>query len=168
MGFLQRRGVRMRRGLGGVTGQGYRGAGVYVFRTRRPGLLGRIPLIGRHFAYVGESSAVRMRRRDHLEGSVKYNALPKPWTDLKPSWYFIPLPWAPKVVLRSVETVLILLFWPVYNDQKNRWNPRRIPLKAAKRQRGSRDVVFWSFNFRPAHALLWAAFVLAGLSQGWW
>jgi hypothetical protein len=167
---------------------GYRGAGVYVFRTRRPGVLGMIPpavmpvavasgglisyllgyawwvallglfLCSRHTAYVGESTAVRLRKKAHLEGSVKYNQPAKPWSDLEPSWYFIPLPGAPKVALRAVETLLIVLLWPVYNHQKNQWNPRRIPLKAAKRQRVHRDLFHWSFNFRLAHLLIGASF----------
>ncbi len=151
-----------------MSGKGYNGAGVYVFRARRPGFIGRIPVAGRHFAYVGESSHVRLRRRDHLEGSVKYNAFPKPWTDLAPTWYFLPLPGAPKFLLRSVETLLILLLWPVYNHQKNLWNPRRIPIKSAKRQRGQRDVLGWSFNVRFGHLILWMAFfVLMYANDGW-
>lgn len=148
--------------------KGYNGAGVYIFRTRRPGLFGRVPVVGRHFAYVGESGHVRFRRSVHLKGSVKYNSFPKPWTDLKPSWYFIPLPFFPKVALRAVETLLIALLWPVYNHQKNLWNPRRIPLTAAKRQRGSRDVCGWSFNFRFAHLFLWIAVTVLTYENGWW
>lgn len=128
---------------------------MYIFRTRRPGLFGRVPLLGRHFGYVGMSTHVYTRKLVHLKGSMKYNALPKPWSDLKPTWYYIPMPLAPKWLLLSVETALIALLWPVYNHQKNLWNPRRIPLKSAKRQRGSRDVCGWSFNFRLAHFVLW-------------
>ena len=146
--------------------KGYNWGGVYVFRTRRPGLFGRVPLIGRHFAYVGEGR-VRSRYRDHLEGSVKYNTFPKPWSDLKPSWYFIPLPYW-KWLLRTVETLLILCLWPVYNQQKNLWNPRRIPLKAAKRQRGSRDFCGWSFNLRFGHVFLWIAITVLTYENGWW
>jgi len=167
--------------------KGYRGAGVYVFRTRRPGIIGRMPMwlpvaagllswplllmlgypgwpallvlliLPRHFAYVGESNAVRLRKKAHLEGSLKYDTPPKPWADLDPSWYFIPLPGAPKAILRLVEAIVIQLLWPVYNHQKNLTNPRRIPLSAAKRQRGQRDFTGWSFNFRAAHAILWVA-----------
>lgn len=138
----------------------YRGAGVYVFRTRRPGLIGRIPLIGRHTAYVGESNAVELRRLAHVVGGGKFGAVAKPWADLKPTHYVIPLPGAPKSVLRAVETLLILLLWPVYNHAKNQWNPRRIPLSTAKRQRAQRDDIRWSFNLRPAHVLLWVAAIM--------
>lgn len=146
----------------------YRGAGVYLFRTRRPGLLGRIPIIGRHNAYVGESNAVQLRRDAHVIGGGKFQAIPKDWSDLDPTHYVLPLPGAPKFVLRAVETLLTALFWPVYNDRKNRWNPRRIPLKTAKRQRAQRDLIGWSFNLRPGHVLLWAVFaMLALMNDGW-
>lgn len=162
---------------------------MYVFRTRRPGLVGRLPwwfglaavalsaagisvsggslwfsLLGllaspRHFAYVGESRRVGLRRRDHLQGSVKYNQPPKPWSDLDPSWYYVPLPGAPKPLLRAVETLLIALLWPVYNHQKNLWNLRRIPLPTARRQAVLRAGIKWSFNCRPAHLIGWVAFL---------
>lgn len=148
--------------------KGYNGAGVYIFRTRRPGLLGKVPLIGRHFAYVGMSRHVRSRKSQHLDGSVRYNTPAKPWTDLKPTWYFVAMPWAPNWVLLSAETLIIALLWPVYNHQKNLWNPRRIPLRSAKRQRGSRDVVRWSFNFRWAHAFLWILVIAVCWTKGWY
>lgn len=180
-----------------MTARPYNEAGVYVFRTRRPGAIGRMPYAGfplmifsacvcahvsgvpwwigfsalvlspRHTAYVGETLRVQLRKRDHLQGSVVYNQLPKPWVDLSPSHYFIPVP-PFKPVLRTVETLLIFLLWPVYNHQKNLWNPRRIPIKAAKRQRGSRDVVFWSFNFRLAHLMIISTYyTLAAAHWGW-
>lgn len=161
----------------------YRGAGVYLFRTRRPGLIGRLPmgvpwmaaglslwalsLLGypwwpallaflfmpRHNAYVGETTAVRLRRSQHAEGGGKFDTLAKPWADLSPSWYFIPLP-RTKWLLRSVETLAVVLLWPVYNHKKNLWNPRRIPLDAARRQRAHRDRLGWSPNCRPLHLLM--------------
>ena len=145
----------------------YNGAGVYIFRTRRPGLFGRVPLIGRHFAYVGMSRRVRSRRLQHIFGSMQYNTPAKPWTDLKPTWCYIPMPWAPKWILLSVETLVIALLWPVYNHQKNLWNPRRIPIYSAKRQRGSRDVVGWSFNMRWGHMVLWMIAVWFFIVKGW-
>lgn len=173
----------------------YNSAGVYVFRTRRPGLLGRAPSVilwpalalaagtlilvhlwwfapallmfsNRHFAYVGESMSVRSRRRDHLEGSVKYNQPAKPWTDLRPSWYYVALP-PFRFVTLSVETLLICLLWPVYNSQKNLWNPRRIPIKAAKRQRGQRDYAGWSFNMRYGHVVMFVVILTVAAGQGW-
>lgn len=177
-------------------GNGYRGAGVYLFRTRRPGLAGQLPgyvaptaaavsttilltagwwwpagllpllLFSRHTAYIGESTAVRLRRDAHLHGSTRWKTAAKPWADLDPTWYFLPLPRA-KWVLRSVETLGIVLFWPVYNHQKNRWNPRRIPLSSAKRQREQRDRLGWSFNLRPIHLLLIAVITTSLILKGW-
>lgn len=187
----------------------YNEAGVYVFRTRRPGLLGRIPSVvcwpllcgfagilyahglplwlcpivllfsNRHTAYVGESMRVRGRRLDHLAGSAKFGSLPQPWADLHLprtqtprfrmrtyGWYFLPLP-PFKPILRGVETLLIMLLWPVYNHQKNLWNPRRIPLHSAKRQRGQRDFAGWSFNMRYAHVIILIIGVAVGYERGW-
>lgn len=116
-------------------------------------MLGRIPLLGRHTAYVGEGW-VDLRKREHLLGGGRYRTGPKPWCDLHPSHYVIRLPYW-KWLLRSVETLLILLLWPVYNVSKNRWNPRRIPPEVAKAQRMMRNSYGWSFNLRPAHVMLW-------------
>lgn len=173
----------------------YRGAGVYVFRTRRPGLIGRIPpwlpwaaggisalcllalhlpwmfsllsllLLPRHFAYVGETTAMVLRRDQHIHGGGKYSSVRKPWSDLEPKHYSLRLPRAPKWVLLKVETLFIVLLWPVYNDQKNRWNPRRIPLSSAKLQRAMREKIGWSFNLRFAHLLLLVAIAAYLLSQ---
>lgn len=149
-----------------ASSKGLNWPGVYVFRTRRPGLLGRIPLLGRHWAYVGQSKHVHSRKRTHLEGSFRYNTFPKDWSDLKPSWYWIPLP-PFKWILLTVETLLICLLWPVYNHQKNLWNPRRIPLKTAKRQRAQRDVIGWSFNLRYIHAVMWVIGAFIVWQKGW-
>lgn len=177
----------------------HRGAGVYVFRTRRPGLIGRLypevvfsltcsaviglwllgmnPWLGlagallwpTHFAYVGESTAVQLRKSAHIDGGGKFGATAKPWADLVTSWHYLPLPGAPKWVLRSVETVGILLLWPVYNHKKNLWNPRRISLRAAKVQRLSREKFGWSFNFQLIHMVMWTgALVLVAINGGWW
>lgn len=170
--------------------------GVYVFRGRRPGLLGRIPfsfylsfmlpgafisahfllhsaisgavvllLSPRHTLYVGEGR-VHLRREQHLRGSVKFGSSPKPWGDLSPSWYYLRLPYS-KPLLRFAETLAMVLLWPVYNKQKNQWNPRRIPLEAAKGQRAQRDRYGWSFNFRVGHALIWFAVLATALAKGW-
>ena len=104
--------------------------GVYIYRVRKPSAILGWPIIGRHFGYVGETVSFWHRDRQHKES--------QPWSDLNPKCYRIPLPgWKP--LLLTVETLVILLVWPVYNHKKNLWNPRRIPLSAARRQREARD-----------------------------
>jgi hypothetical protein len=105
--------------------------GVYVYRTRKPAALFRIPLLSYHFAYVGETTSFFHRHLQHMDH--------QPWTDLEPRVVLrVPLPrW--KWLLRSVETVLILALAPVYNHKKNLWNPRRIPLDSARLMRLARD-----------------------------
>ena len=125
-------------------------SGVYVYRTRKPNAIIGLPIIGRHFGYVGETTSFYHRDKQHLLGGGTYDATQKPWSDLEPKRYCISLPpW--KWLLRSVETLVILLTWPVYNDRKNRWNPRRITLSAARRQRIARDTRRFRFQFRWVH-----------------
>jgi hypothetical protein len=168
----------------------YHGAGVYVFRARRPGLIGHLPpwfglvvvvgsavalaidgsplwwaLLGllfnsRHFAYVGQSSAVQLRRSAHVDGGGKFAATAKPWADLVTSWHCLPLPHSTQRMRERVETLAIWLLWPVYNKQDNLWNPRRIPLEAARGQRVMRDHLGWAVNVRTAHLLLLAAIIV--------
>lgn len=120
---------------------------LYVYRTDKPEAVFALPLIGRHFAYAGETWNEKARHLEHLEGSRvedggRYDCEPKSWSDLNPVRYLIPLPWwcAFKPVLRTLETLLMLVTWPVYNDRKNRWNPRRISIAQARRQRELRDL----------------------------
>jgi len=168
----------------------YRGAGVYVFRTRRPGLIGRLPawlapvatgislvslmMLGyspwlallaflfnsRHFAYVGETNAMQLRKSAHLDGGGRFKAEPKPWADLDPSHYFLRLP-ASKRLLGFVETLGIALCWPVYNHKKNLWNPRRISLASARAQRATRDRWGWSINVSFLHVIMIFVGILA-------
>ena len=73
----------------------------------------------------------------------------------------LPLPkW--KWLLRSTETLLILLLQPAYNHSKNLWNLRRIPLRTAKRQRAARNKrrVKLSWNLRSAHLLVVVALAI--------
>lgn len=115
-------------------------AGCYVWRTRKPSAPLGLPFIGRHTAYVGETSSRYHRDRQHVFGGGRYGHVAKMWADLEPKVY--PLPclfpsW--KWSRKAQEKVWILLLWPVYNDQWNRWNPRRITLGQAERQRWARD-----------------------------
>ena len=113
--------------------------GVYVYRCRKPTAAFRIPFLSFHFAYVGETTSFRHRHLQHTVGGGRYGHTAQPWADLDPRCVLrIPLPpW--KWLLHAVETLFILLLWPVYNHSKNLWNPRRIPLQVAKAMRAVRD-----------------------------
>ncbi len=110
---------------------------MYAYRTRRPSGLGR------HWGYVGQTSSFWHRHRQHcgLETLTAGDWPPRsgqPWADLDPRCYRIPLPnW--KWLRLTVETLLIAVLWPVYNVQKNRWNPRRITPAHARAQRFDRN-----------------------------
>lgn len=102
--------------------------------------------------YVGETVSFYLRQRQHL-GVSRFNPVTgqagapvkipsQPWSDLNPVWYqVIPLPWwlCWKWVLRPLETLVMVCTWPVYNDAKNHWNPRRIPKNLAAAQRAARE-----------------------------
>lgn len=127
---------------------------------------------GTHFAYVGETVSFYHRERQHrgnLDTEDEFKSTGQPWADLNAKIVMrIPLPTSArsalgkrvqKMMLRSVESFFIVIFAPVYNDAKNRWNPRRIPKAVAKAQRAARDRrarkggLRWSLNFRSHHAL---------------
>lgn len=119
--------------------------------------------------YVGETVSYHFRSKQHM-GLSHYSEVGKgrlatpvrvpsqPWSDLNPKMHkVIPLPWwlCWKWVLRPLETLVILCTWPVYNDAKNRWNPRRITKSQARIYRAQRDQgtalqIFYRFG---AHAL---------------
>lgn len=126
--------------------------GAYAYRTRKPGARYNLPILSRHFAYVGQTSSFWHRHRQHSEG--------KPWADLDPACYRIPLPdW--KWLRLVVEQLLIWALWPVYNVQGNRWNPRRITPIEARRQRMVRNRGRHPLNLTAAHGIVWG--VLAAL-----
>lgn len=134
--------------------------GVYLIRTRKPGARMRIPFLSTHWGYVGETTSFGRRLAQHLIGGGRYQAVPKDWADLVVSVHRIPLP-AWKWLLRSVETVMICLTWPVYNIQKNRWNPRRIKPWTAHTQRALRDRGIRLLSFTMADAVALCVLVLA-------
>lgn len=126
-----------------------RRGGVYLWRVDHHTNRAR-----RVTGYVGETVSYYFRSRQHMgisrfdpvtgkvgkTGEVKVAA--QPWSDLNPKMYkVIPLPWwlCWKWVLRPLETLIILLTWPVYNEAKNRWNPRRTIKSTARIQRAQRD-----------------------------
>lgn len=113
-----------------------RQGGVYLVRVDH-----HIDRTRRVTGYVGETVNFYLRERQHLgtsrfdpltgkaNGTVTYRTKAQPWADLRPRFYkLIPLPWwlCWKWVLRPLETLVILATFPIYNDAKNKWNPRRI------------------------------------------
>jgi hypothetical protein len=137
--------------------------------------------------YVGETVSYHLRSRQHMgqsrfhpvTGKASPTAVHKvpaqPWSDLRPVMHkVIPLPWwlCWKWVLRPLETLVILVTWPRYNDAKNHWNPLRIDKGQAKLDRRQRDegtavqvVRVWTAHlFRYVVQAAGAALILAGLA----
>jgi hypothetical protein len=166
-----------------------RRGGVYLWRVDHH--LNRMRRVN---GYVGETVSFYLRGRQHMgvsrfdpvtglvarNGPVKVPA--QPWSDLRPVCHqVIKLPWwlCWKWVLRPLETLVMVCTWPVYNDAKNHWNPRRIPKTVAKAQRASRDAGWnWRMGARAAgaHAVRYlvqavAAVVILGVvalgTYGW-
>lgn len=138
--------------------------GVYAYRCLKPGARFRIPLLSWHWAYVGETTSFHHRHQQHVFGLGQYGTRAKDWSDLHPYVAFrVPLPpW--KWLLRSVETLVILAVWPVYNVSKNRWNPRRIKPITAKWQRVARDHGQWRPSITKGHVVL----ILVAISVMWY
>jgi len=112
---------------------------VYAYRTRKPS--GRSWL--RQWGYVGKSRNGARRHRQHMGVKATGDRFPapgQPWNDLDPVRYVL---WRSGKVrgwrLSLVEALCIRFTMPVYNDKLNRGNPRRIPIRTAKRQRAARD-----------------------------
>jgi hypothetical protein len=144
--------------------------------------------------YVGETVSFYFRSRQHM-GMSRFDAVTgqvvkgkgpgvpmvkvpaQPWSDLNPVMHkVIKLPWwlCWKWVLRPLETLVILCTWPVYNDAKNRWNPRRVSKGLAQAQRATRESggLTYTIKAQSQHALGWvirAAGVLVMLTGvvGW-
>lgn len=120
-----------------------RAGGVYAWRTRKHASRRR------EWGYVGESNSFRRRQRDH-EGRTAYlredgtvqQSTEKPWMDLDAVCHrLIRLPWWLNWtwVRRPLETLVMWVLWPRYNDRKNHWNPRRVTLSRQRAQRAARD-----------------------------
>jgi len=152
-----------------VIGAAFACASLYAMHAFWPFGIVVLLFSGTHFAYVGETVSFYHRERQHRgnRGTADvYQQAGKPWIDLNAKIVCrVPLPtnatwrWTKrlqKVWLRSVETFIMFATWPVYNDAKNRWNPRRIPQNTALRQRAARDgrAIRWSLNFRAHHVLM--------------
>lgn len=137
---------------------------VYVWRTRKPGAILGLPIIGRHFGYGGQTRNPKMRDVEHLEGGGRYGHTCAPWSDLAPKKYVVfKMKHCPQWLLNTVEFLVIKLLFPVYNHAHNLTNPRRIPIPTARAQRVARDARGWCFNVRgtlgPVAVLLLAAAV---------
>jgi hypothetical protein len=125
-----------------------RKGGVYGYRVRHHSKPMR-----RHWGYIGETVSFYFRDRQHMGTSnyapaggkrlaVAQKVPAQPWSDLDPVRHVIvALPWwlCWKWILRPLETLVMAFTWPVYNDAKNHWNPRRVPKGLAQRQRHARD-----------------------------
>jgi hypothetical protein len=114
--------------------------GVYVWRTRKPTAIWGLPIIGRHFGYVGETSSFGARERQHMgrpRPGDRYPTKGQPWSDLDPKCYRIPLPG--RWMRKTAEALLIWALLPVYNIKLNRINPRRIRKERSLAQRARRD-----------------------------
>lgn len=134
-----------------------RRGGIYAWRARKPWALLGLPLIGRHWAYVGMTNSYRSRESQHLYGSELYGTRPASWGDLKPKCYrILPLPAFithgrhRRKVMQAIETLMIWTLCPVYNvRQQAVWNLRRRSRRAAARERDARDQ--FGFSARAAH-----------------
>ena len=161
-----------------------RKGGVYLWRVRHH----RNPM-RRVNGYVGETVSFHFRSKQHLGTShyattggrrtaVAVKVPAQPWSDLDPVLKkVISLPWwlCWKWVLRPLETLVMLCTWPVYNDAKNHWNPRRVPKGVARAERAARDAGYtWAGQVRVtagraariALQLAGGALVLVG-TYGW-
>jgi hypothetical protein len=120
--------------------------GLYVVRADKPHSFLGLPIIGRHFAYAGMTNSFAARQGQHERGSVIYGSAPASWSDLRPKFYRLPLPYVlthPKFGrkgMKALETVLIYALCPVYNvTQQPPWNLRKMTRTHAARERARRD-----------------------------
>lgn len=157
-----------------------RSGGVYLWRVDHHRNRAR-----RVNGYVGETVSYHLRARQHMgrdlfvhaakvTQEIRNNSVAQPWSDLNPVMHkVIPLPWwlCWKWVLRPLETLVILCTWPIYNDAKNRWNPRRIPKNLAKAQRAAREKraaagLAYPVRVWTAHLFRRAVLLVLGLMAG--
>lgn len=121
--------------------RGWRNAGCYVWRTRKPHAPFGMPIFGRHFAYAGQSNSRHHRDQQHRFGDPARGILPASWSDLDAKVYPLPMlfpSW--KWARLQQERLWIGLLCPVYNVlEQPSWNLRRISRAEAARQRAARD-----------------------------
>lgn len=149
------RSVRRRRG------------GIYLWRTRKHAHPSR-----RENGYVGLTNSFSRRERDHKgktaylreDGTVQ-KATEKPWMDLDAKVHkVIRLPWwlCWAWVMGPLETLVILLTWPRYNQAKNYWNPRRVTKARQLHQRAARDAGDVMYRTRVRLAV-WRGYAIRSL-----
>lgn len=130
---------------------------VYAYRTRKPGAVLGLPVLGRHWGYVGQTRNPDARHGEHMRGGGRYGGLPASWSDLDPKRYvLIKVPMCPQWLLLTLEAFFILILQPVYNVQRNKINLRRIGPARARRARVRRDVtgIRWSPVPTGAHLVM--------------
>lgn len=167
--MTRRRGHRRVRMLDLVFGTARPGE-IYGYRTLRPS--GRRP---RHWGYVGKTRDGKRRHRQHMGTPLPGDRFPcpgQPWNDLDPRRYVL---WRSRRVrgwrLALMEFLFVRITFPVYNDQLNRGNPRRISLSDAKHQRAQRDRGAWvvpapsrvRYGFQVWMTVVGALLILAGI-----
>lgn len=156
----------------------WRSRGCYGWRVRKPHAPLGLPVIGRRWGYVGQSSSRYHRDRQHLHGDSGYGAPGASWSDLEPKAYSLPClfhgwRWA----RLAQEQLWIWLLCPAYNVQGQApWNLRKISKARAQAQRWARDerrreaprrrmlVDFLVTSVRLVTGLL----IMAGLAYGAW
>ena len=148
----------------------WRRRGLYVWRVRKAWALFNLPIVCRHFGYVGMTGSRLHRDRQHLFGTA--TDVPAPWSDLNPKVYPLPC-WLPgwEFARKVQEKWWILLLWPIYNVHWNVANPRRIPRKYAyelksRRQSGGRRLnVGYKLVRAPVTVLIYLVLWQVGR---WW
>jgi hypothetical protein len=115
--------------------------GTYGWRTKKPHAPLGLPIIGRHWGYIGQTGSRWHRDRQHLHGDARWGSAPASWSDLEPKRY--PLPCLFPQWRWSRELSELLWTWllcPVYPEKKQPpWNLRRISRARAARMREARD-----------------------------
>lgn len=116
--------------------------GCYAVRTRKPHAPLGLPIIGRHWAYVGITSSRYHRDRQHAFGDSRYAASGQAaWSDLSPRWYSLPCLFPGSRWAREAQEYLwTWLLCPAYPVPKQPpYNFRKISRNAAQNQRWARD-----------------------------
>lgn len=148
-----------------IARRAHRGSGygeVYAYRTRKPGALLGLPIVGRHWGYCGQTRRPDIRDREHRFGGGRYGKLPASWSDLDPTRYVIfRMNHCPQWLLNLVELAVIRALFPVYNDRMNRANPRRVPRHVAAAHRVTRDQGGWTPRIGWDHLVILIIAIIA-------